>query len=320
MATHFLLTAAARTLSLKDIYKGGEDKAYALFCQLRWPETDGDPVCPKCGCCDSYNITTRRKFKCKACHHQFSPTSGTILASRKLDYIDILAAICIVVNGAKGVSALQLARDLDVQHKTAWILVHKLREAMEAEIENATTSGVVEVDGAHFGGHIRPENMAKDRVDRRLAEHQTGRRRVVVAIRQRKGRTLPFVTRNESDGVEIVQRVVMPGAEIHADEATHWDNLHARYEARRVNHSEGYSINGVCTNQAESYFARLRKMVGGQHHHVSPKYLAAYAVHAAWMEDHRRESNGALAHRALGLALNHPVSRDWKGYWQRSFN
>ena len=67
MAQHFLLSAQARTLSLKEIYQGGEDKAYETFCAIRWSETDGEPVCPRCGCCDAYRITTRRKFKCKAC-------------------------------------------------------------------------------------------------------------------------------------------------------------------------------------------------------------------------------------------------------------
>ena len=63
---------------------------------------------------------------------------------------------------------------------------------------------------------------------------------------------------------------------------------------------------------------RLRRMVDGQHHHVSPQYLYQYANHAAWLEDHRRLDNGALTMRAAGLALGHPVSRRWKGYWQRS--
>ena len=62
----------------------------------------------------------------------------------------------------------------------------------------------------------------------------------------------------------------------------------------------------------------LRKMIDGQHHHVSPQHLHAYASHAAWTEDHRREDNGKLCHRALRLAMAHPVSREWKGYWQRS--
>jgi transposase-like protein len=72
MAQHFLLSAAARTLSLKAIYQTGEDKAYRTFCALRWPLTNGDPVCPRCGCLDIYRIDTRRKFDCKACRHQFS--------------------------------------------------------------------------------------------------------------------------------------------------------------------------------------------------------------------------------------------------------
>lgn len=133
MTQHFLLTAAARTLSLKAVFKMGEDAAYDTFRQMRWPETDGDAVCPKCGCYETYIITTRRRFKCVACYHQFSVTSGTIFASSKLSFTDLLAAIVIFVNGAKGVSALQVSRDLDVQYKTAFVLSHKLRESMALE-------------------------------------------------------------------------------------------------------------------------------------------------------------------------------------------
>lgn len=319
MSTHFLLTAQARTLSLREIFAGGEEKAFETFCELRWPETNGQPVCPRCGSLEAYRISTRRKFKCrdKSCHHQFSPTSGTIFASRKMAYVDLVGAICIVTNGAKGVSALQLARDLDCQHKTAWVMAHKIREAMASETKGMTLSGVVEVDGGYFGGSIRPANLAVDRVDRRLAKHQTGKRRVVVVARERSGRTLALVTKQEADGVEIVKRVVAPGSTVHADEASHWDALHGLYETKRINHTVAYSLDGACTNQAESFLARLRRMVSGQHHHVSPRYLYQYASHAAWLEDHRRLDNGALTKRALGLALAHPVSRNWKGYWQR---
>ena len=93
--------------------------------------------------------------------------------------------------------------------------------------------------------------------------------------------------------------------------------LHDAFPVSRINHSEAYCHDGACTNQAESYFSRLRRMVAGQHHHVSPRYLHQYAAHAAWMEDHRRMDNGSLVHAALGLAMAHPVSRNWKGYWQR---
>lgn len=318
MTHHFLLSAASRTLKLKDIYKAGEEAAYRKFCEIRWPETNGDAICPRCGCVETYDISTRRKFKCKACSHQFSVTSGTIFASRKMEFTDLLAAICIVANAAKGVSSVQLSRDLGVQYKTAFVLAHKIREALSDETESTKLTGTVEIDGCYVGGHIRPANQEINRVDRRLARYQTGKRRVVIALRQRSGRTLTFIRKSEAEGVEIARNRVANGAEIHADEASHWDTLNAFFPVNRINHSEAYSANGVCTNQVESYFSRLRRMVSGQHHHVSPQYLHQYAAHAAWLEDHRRESNGALAGRIVRNAMTAPVSRQWKGYWQRS--
>ena len=319
MAQHFLLSAASRTLSLRKIYKAGEDAAYRTFCEMRWPETNGEAVCPCCGHDEAYKITTRRKFKCKACHHQFSVTSGTIFASRKMDFVDLLAAICIIVNASKGVSMVQLSRDLDCQYKTAFVLAHKLREAMAQEVQTGEVlTDHVEIDGAYFGGHIRPANAKADRVDRRKKEHQTGKRRVVVALREREGRTLPFVTTSEAEGVALANENVDRMATISADEASHWDLLHAGWNVDRVNHSEIYSDHGKHTNMVESYFSRLRRMIEGQHHHVSPQYLYQYANHAAWLEDNRRTDNGTLAKIVVSNAMSAPVSRQWKGYWHRA--
>jgi transposase-like protein len=102
-----------------------DDEAYEAFRLIRWAATDGAPVCPRCECAAVYTYTTRRLFKCKACSHQFSVTSGTIFASRKLPVRDYLLAIAIFVNGAKGHSALQLSRDLHCQYKTAFVMAHK---------------------------------------------------------------------------------------------------------------------------------------------------------------------------------------------------
>ena len=235
-----------------------------------------------------------------------------------MEFVDLLAAICIFVNSAKGISALQLSRDLDCQYKTAFVLAHKIREAMAGEVHTGEQlNGQVEVDGAYFGGHIRPANKVENRIDRRLKQHQTGKRRVVVVLRERNGRTLPFVTMSEVEGVDLAKEHVGRDATMSADEASHWDILHAHWDVSRINHSEAYSDHGKHTNMAESYFARLRRMVGGQHHHVSPKHLHSYATNAAWLEDNRRNSNGANAFRALANALLSPVSREWKGYWQR---
>jgi len=317
MAQHFLLSAESRTLSLKEIFKGGEDKAYETFKRLRW--TDGEPVCPKCGCLDVYTIATRRKFKCAACASQFSVTSGTIFASRKLSFTDLLAAICLFVNGSKGMSAVQFSRDLDVHYKTAFVLAHKLREALAAETRDEMLDGEVEIDGAYFGGHVRQKNRKEDRADRRELSNKSDRRRVVVAMRERGGRTLSFVRHREAEGVQIARARLVAGTKLFADEASHWDALEIQFAATRINHSVSYSDgHGKHTNNVESYFSRLRRMVGGQHHFVSHKYLYQYANHAAWLEDHRRGSNGANAMTILSGALAHPVSRVWAGYWQRS--
>lgn len=315
---HFLLSAAARTLSLKAVFKMGEDAAYDAFRMMRWPENDGEAVCPDCGCPETYNITSRRRFKCVACHKQFSVTSGTIFASRKLSYTDLLAAIVIFVNGAKGVSALQVSRDLDVQYKTAFVLSHKLREAMAREDAGQILDGVVEVDGAYFGGYVKPANYKEGRKDRRLLANQSGKRQSVVVARERDGDMLTFVGKSEAAGVAHVRSVVADDAVIHADEASHWDVLHGTHVAKRINHSVCYSDGTACTNMAESYFSRLRRAEIGVHHHIAGPYLNAYAGEMAWREDNRREANGTQAAMVAGAAMASPVSRKWKGYWQRA--
>ena len=318
MAQHFLLSSAARTLSLKSVFSMGEDKAYQTFCEMRWPETDGEAVCPRCGCVESYEISTRRKFKCVACGHQYSVTSGTIFASRKLSFVDLLAAVVIFCNGAKGVAALHLSRDLDCQYKTAFILTHKLREAMAQEQIGRTLNGTIEIDGGYFGGYVKPENRAEDRKDRRLKSNRSGKRMCVVIMRERKGKSLPFIVRNEGDAVPYVRDHVGTLATIHADEGSGWDALHAGWDTRRVNHSVAFKDEGVCTNQAESYFSRLRRMEIGTHHHIAGPYLNQYAGEAAWREDHRRVANGTQAAMLLDAAMGSRVSRNWKGYWQRA--
>src|SRR3984885_5116891 len=105
MAQHFLLSAVARSLSPAKVMRMSDRGAENVFLRLRWPQTDGKPVCPLCGCQICYDCRhsdTQSRWRCKACRADFSVTSGTLFA----------------------------CRDLDVQYKTAFVLAHKLREAM----------------------------------------------------------------------------------------------------------------------------------------------------------------------------------------------
>ncbi len=210
VAHNFLLSAAARTLSLSAVARMSDQEAEATFARIRWSDNGGEPYCPRCGCLDARKLATRPVWKCKGCSHQFSVTAGTIFADRKRPIRDYLLAIAIFANGAKGYSALQLSRDLGCQYKTAFVLAHKLRVAIEADQQTSsfTDASEKEIDGAYFGGHVKPENIAMDRVDRRFAEEQTGKRQVVVVMRERKGRTLPFVFRKESDAIPAIRERV----------------------------------------------------------------------------------------------------------------
>lgn len=128
---------------------------------------------------------------------------------------------------------------------------------------------------------MKPENRKEDRKALRVTAHQTGRRRVVVVMRQRGGRTLPFVFKHESDSIQTIRERVETGTIVFADEASSWDAPHARYDTRRIKHSVAIMDEGVCTNQAESYFSRFRRAGIGQHHKISGAYLCAYA--ARWL-------------------------------------
>jgi transposase-like protein len=295
-----------------------EQEASETFAKVRWPNTNGAPVCPRCECEAVYTYATRKLFKCKACGHQFSVTSGTIFASRKLPVGTYLLAIAIFANGAKGHSALQLSRDLDCQYKTAYVMAHKIREAMTAETNQETVSGTVEIDGAYFGGYVKPSNYKENRRDRRLTKNQNGKRIVVAVMRERDGNTVPFVVKSEAQAAPQIAARVAPGSTIHADEATHWDVLHSSFAAKRINHEWAYSDEGACTNNAESFFSRLRRAEVGTHHHIAGPYLNAYAGEMAWRENNRRISNGEQFLMIAAASAGHPVSRQWKGYWQRS--
>src|SRR5690606_18534740 len=152
------------------------------FKEARWG--DDDPSCPKCGNQDHYWLQTRKQWRCKACNHSFSITSGTIFANHKMPLKNYLAAIAIYSNAVKGISALQLSRDLDVQYKTAFVLAHKLRESL-VDANPAQLEGEVEMDGAYVNKHVRPRNNRADRIDRRLRENQNPNKRAVIVLRQR---------------------------------------------------------------------------------------------------------------------------------------
>lgn len=324
MAQHFLLSAEARNLSLIKIAKMNDFQAIATFRQVRWFETKGNPVCPCCGSGGKiYFIASRKQFKCKECASFFSVTSGTIFHGHKLPLQTILMAICIFVNAAKGISALQLSRDLDVQYKTAWVLLHKIRESLMDYNSSKPFQGVVEMDGVYVNGYIRPRNRLEKRIDRRKAYKPN--KRVVISLRQRNefgigaNRTRTFILRSENpiELSRIASRFIARGSEVHTDENIGYSNFIAHYDHRVVNHAVEYcGINGENNNQSESYNSRFRRLQYGQCHKLGTLYLSNYANEIAYREDTRRFNNGFIFRDILKKCLDSGISNEFCGYWQ----
>jgi len=175
-----------------------------------------------------------------------------------------------------------------------------------------------EVDGGYFGGYVKQANHKAHRVDRRFSRNQSGKRRVVVVVRERGGNSVPAVFNSESQAASFIRARIANGTVVHADEAVSWDNLHERFEVKRINHQKAYSLDGACTNMAEEYFSRLRRAEIGIHHHIARSYLLRYAQESSWREDNRRVSNGDQVNRITALALKRGKSVDFTGYWHRA--
>lgn len=156
VAQHFLAMARARSLSLAQVMRMTDAEAETMFRKVRWPESDGKPVCPSCGSLKVYDCRRRNgaaRWRCaqKECKAEFSVASDTLFAFHKLPLRAYLAAIAIFCSEVKGKSMLALSRDLGTQDKTAFVLAHKMREAMATDAHGLPIGGdgkVAEVDGA----------------------------------------------------------------------------------------------------------------------------------------------------------------------------
>jgi|AATO01.1.fsa_nt_gi transposase-like protein len=151
MSLHFLLQTKARTLSVVQVLAMSDDDAFALFRDVRWGNGE-KVVCPHCGMAHRHDFRPARKiWRCAGCQDDFSVTSGTIFAFHKLPLRLYLAAVILFANAVKGISALQVGRDLGVSHKTAYVLLHKIRESLLVGREESALQGEIHVDWAYVG-------------------------------------------------------------------------------------------------------------------------------------------------------------------------
>lgn len=236
-----------------------------------WPDGPRCPVCASGG-----RITARKGgyYRCNACKEDFTVRTGTIFERSHVPLHKWVYAMYLLVTARKGISSLQLAKEIGVTQKTAWFILHRLREACGNDFTKLT--GIVEIDETYIGGREEAKHESKRMGLGRGAIGKTP----VLAARERGGKTRARVVPNSSarEIHRFMHRHVEYGSTVHTDEHGGYRRVGGLfYTHETINHGAGeYRRGNVTTNGIESVFAVLKRGLHGVYHHVTPKHLGRY--------------------------------------------
>lgn len=283
-------------MNLAELTKMNEEQARLFFEGLRWPK---GTRCPHCKSKKVVRLFGRKDraglFLCNKCRQKFTVTVGTIMEDSHLPIRKWLIAFHMMCASKKGVSALQIKRQLGVAYKTAWFLCHRIRAAMTDG--TGLLRGTVEVDECYVGGKTR----------RGIRGRGSERKTPVVALVQRDGnmrtRVVERVNAKELKGA--IRDMVHGSSRIMTDEWASYTGIGKEFRGGHevVNHGQGEYVRGdAYTNNAESWFALLKRGVHGTFHHVSKKHLGRYCHEFEFRWNQRKVSDGERMMTAIGQA------------------
>lgn len=281
-----------------------EEQARETFEQIRWPN---GRVCPHCGATSEHSTklegTAHRVglYKCNACSEQFTATVGTILEQSHLPIRTWLMAFSLLCSSKKGLSALQLQRQLGIgSYRSAWHMAHRIRHAMSQEPLAGLLKGTVEVDETYVGGKPR----------KGTGKHKRGRgtkKAPVVALVERNGRVhaKKLERVNAKNLKAAIIENVHPSATIMTDELGSYRGIGAEFDGGHhvVTHSKGeYRRGEAGTNEVEAFFALLKRGIVGSFHHVSKQHLNRYCDEFSFRWNHRKISDAERTVQAIRSA------------------
>ena len=265
---------------------GSEEKCRMYLEKLRWPE---GVKCPRCQSDKISRIYKRDQFACDSCSYHFSVTAGTIFHDSHLPLTKWFAAIYLICESRKGISANQLKRTLNVAYKTAWYLCHRVRAAV-ADADTTQLCGTVECDETFIGG--KAKNMHKKDRERKIQGRGTsGKTMVLAAIQRGGGVRLKVEDRRDRETLHaFIRNEVSPDAErIMTDEWEAYQGIADENTTHEtVNHSQDEYVRGdVHTNNAEGVISLFKRSIVGAYHQVSVKHLDRYLDEFGFRFDNR---------------------------------
>jgi transposase-like protein len=264
-----------------------QSKCMAYLEKNRWPVT---PICPYCNSTKSSRKTQEFRHTCHNCKRSYSVLVGTLFESTKLPITKWFFAIHLITNAKKGISSLQLARDLHVNKNTAWFLQKRIRQAMKDE--DCILSGIIEIDETYVGGSISNKNYFTKLKSGKY--HKTGMEHMVpvLGMIQRKGKIILKVLEKAS-GIEIkpyIKTKVTPGSTIITDGFGGYYGLNDHFENHIIlNHSKyKRSINQYNTSTLEGFWTLVKRSFIGQYHKISKDHLQDYLNELAFKYNNRK--------------------------------